>query len=400
MSHIVSKKRNIRTIKALRGETLTIDLGRAQTGTLKAWMKKDPNDTTYRSFDIQDNRYLILPKDKTQDYYHAETQELLESIKGRWYFDVRRTPESGVEADDEVIYTGTILFENQVTDSNGVEITDPTSAGGVAQFINLTDTPDEFGESGQTLIVNETGDGLVFGEAKSNILYSLKDTTLLMLNLDTIYNGTTGYGESREAPLNVFIEIPDSQTKPLFIRGRLNVGSTKIQDSPVIFNMIASRVIEFQTNLLSTADFNNDFLKSESFPVVSISKISTDLFDLDNSAYSGQQLEDNIETFIEDQILDITPQVTAKFGNATIGGGIKRGLLITLSGHEVVNTENGFFANLLELVVTYNSLDDVEETDFLEQGEYLSMLSSSEYASFISYETLDAHTRNGGGMNF
>lgn len=129
MSHIVSTKRNIRTLKALRGEALTIDLGKTQIGTLKAWMKKDPNDATFRSFEIKENRYLYLSKEKTDDYFNAETGKLIEAVEGRWNFDVRLTPEGEDEENDAVIYTGTILFKNQVTGSRGVEIINSNAEG-------------------------------------------------------------------------------------------------------------------------------------------------------------------------------------------------------------------------------------------------------------------------------
>ena len=122
MSHIVGTKRNIRTIKALRGESLLIDLGKTFEGTMSAWMKKDPNDATFRSFEVRDNRYLFLSKEKAQDYFDSQTDELIEAIEGRWRFDVRLIPDGELEEDDTVIYTGTILFKNQVTGSRGIEI--------------------------------------------------------------------------------------------------------------------------------------------------------------------------------------------------------------------------------------------------------------------------------------
>ena len=42
-----------------------IDLGKTKTGTLSAWMKKNPTDATFRSFTIVDQRFLFLPKEKT-----------------------------------------------------------------------------------------------------------------------------------------------------------------------------------------------------------------------------------------------------------------------------------------------------------------------------------------------
>ena len=67
MSQRVQNIKNLRTLKALRGQSLTIDLGQTFTGTMTAWMKKKATDATYRSFEIVDNRYLFLSKEKSQD---------------------------------------------------------------------------------------------------------------------------------------------------------------------------------------------------------------------------------------------------------------------------------------------------------------------------------------------
>lgn len=122
MSHKVGKIRNLRVIKALRGESLSIDLGRGWNGVVTAWMKKNPNSETYRSFEVLDNRYLILSKEKTSDYYNGEN--LIESIEGKWYFDVELIEDGSTIEQSQTIYTGTIYFENDITGSNGVEILD------------------------------------------------------------------------------------------------------------------------------------------------------------------------------------------------------------------------------------------------------------------------------------
>lgn len=64
MSYSTGPIPNLRTIKAIRGESLTIDLGKVFPGTLESWMKKDPNSDTFRSFNIVGNRYLQLPQTK------------------------------------------------------------------------------------------------------------------------------------------------------------------------------------------------------------------------------------------------------------------------------------------------------------------------------------------------
>ena len=68
-------------------------------------------------FSILDNRYLYLTKEKTQDNFDG-----LNKSKGRWDFDVRHIELGGGEDSAQTIYTGVILFENNITDSGGTEI--------------------------------------------------------------------------------------------------------------------------------------------------------------------------------------------------------------------------------------------------------------------------------------
>lgn len=119
MNHKVGTIRNIRTIKALRGDPLTIDLGINIDGNLRAWMKKKPNDSSYREFDIIENRFLTLSREKTDDYYFEG--ELIEEVKGKWYFDVELLKTGEPESKRKTIYTGTILFINDITGSTGIE---------------------------------------------------------------------------------------------------------------------------------------------------------------------------------------------------------------------------------------------------------------------------------------
>tara|TARA_R110002050_G_scaffold115679_2_gene231896 strand:- start:3852 stop:4556 length:705 start_codon:yes stop_codon:yes gene_type:complete len=153
---------NLRTVKALRGQALKIDMGRTLPGTLTAWMKKKPTDATFRSFQIIDNRYLFLTKQKASDYYDTTTELLVEAIKGKWYFDIRMTPTGGTVDQEEIIYTGVILFEDHITDSNGQELVNPSSTPFVSTFIHLTDTPNNYGTVGQVPAMNAAGTALEF----------------------------------------------------------------------------------------------------------------------------------------------------------------------------------------------------------------------------------------------
>ena len=157
----------VKTIKALRGESLTIDLKKEYPDhRLEAWMKKDPNGDTYRSFNIVDQRFLFLSKAKTQDYYDIDSNELIEKIAGKWYFDVRAIPNLATSADDEsIIVKGVIFFEDNVTGSLGQELVyaDRPYAN---EFINLSDTPIEYlpSDAGKAVVVNSTASGVEFQE--------------------------------------------------------------------------------------------------------------------------------------------------------------------------------------------------------------------------------------------
>ena len=156
MSQRVQKIANLRTLKALRGQSLTIDLGKTFTGTMTAWMKKKATDATYRSFDIVDNRFLFLTKEKTQDYHDINSPHaLIESIEGKWHFDVRIEPIGNLDPDlQQTITTGTLLFSNHITDSSGVELVNNIPTATPDQFLYLSDTPSQWGEPGQFVRIN------------------------------------------------------------------------------------------------------------------------------------------------------------------------------------------------------------------------------------------------------
>lgn len=155
--------RNVRTIKALRGQALEIDLGETLEGTVTAWMKKSLTSTTYRSFEILNNRTLALTQAKASDYFDLSTGKLIEEIRGKWYFDVRSLPIGGDAEDERVVYSGTISFENHITNSNGRELLDNAAYENPTQFIQLFDTPSTYGEAGQ--VVTSTGTGLEWATA-------------------------------------------------------------------------------------------------------------------------------------------------------------------------------------------------------------------------------------------
>jgi len=150
---------DFRTIKAIRGQSLTIDLGKTFEGDITAWMKRDPEDIVYRSFEVKENRYLFLTKDKAQDFYNNQTLELESKVEGKWYFDVRQLPTGGDAQEEAILLKGIIDFSNNITDSIGNELTEPNYPWATT-VIELQDTPTVYGTEGQVLAMNSTVDGV------------------------------------------------------------------------------------------------------------------------------------------------------------------------------------------------------------------------------------------------
>ena len=121
MTHRASKIKNIKTISALRGDILSIDLGKAYDGTLKAWLRRDGNSQTYRDFDIVDNRYLVLSREATRDFYDSE-DKLVQAVEGLWYFDVEFLATGEEEAETKTILTGRVRFSNDMTGAKGTKV--------------------------------------------------------------------------------------------------------------------------------------------------------------------------------------------------------------------------------------------------------------------------------------
>ncbi|UXQ88857.1 hypothetical protein [Tenacibaculum phage Larrie] len=203
--------RNLRTIKAHRGDTLKIDLGKTYEGTMKAWMKRHPDDKSFRSFDIIDNRYLVMHRNKTRDYYNVLTGNLVETVQGRWFFDVELTPTGGTDADTYTVYTGSILFEYDVTNSNGVEYV--LAQNIELSYLDLIDTPTEFAESGSIPVVSERGDTL---DWKDKGYYN----TPFNLNEGEDYINYNYLGKKVYA---VLVNVPEKIDGSYFLQHNLNI---------------------------------------------------------------------------------------------------------------------------------------------------------------------------------
>ena len=148
MGSRVGAVRKIGTITAYRGEQLIIKLGKTYSdGTLTAWMKKDPTDTTYRSFLVTNGNTLTLTQEKASDYYSGLT--IIESVSGAWYYDVEFLADGDNANLAKTVVSGKILFINDVTNSVGVEVGTPNTDGSFTRTSDLVND----GEDGTSTFV-------------------------------------------------------------------------------------------------------------------------------------------------------------------------------------------------------------------------------------------------------
>ena len=148
MGSRVGAVRKIGTITAYRGEQLIIKLGKTYSdGTLTAWMKKDPTDTTYRSFVVTNGNTLTLTQEKASDYYSGLT--IIESVSGAWYYDVEFLADGDDASLSKTVVSGKILFINDVTNSVGVEVGTPNTDGSFTRTSDLVND----GEDGTSTFV-------------------------------------------------------------------------------------------------------------------------------------------------------------------------------------------------------------------------------------------------------
>jgi hypothetical protein len=117
MAYRNNKVRDIRLVKAMSHEELTIDLGKEHSGTITAFMKRDSSDLKYREFQVDETgRYLTLERNKAIDLVE---DGVISRIRGRWYFNVWQLKDGEDESKIKIIYTGKILFNNGVDEYNG-----------------------------------------------------------------------------------------------------------------------------------------------------------------------------------------------------------------------------------------------------------------------------------------
>jgi len=128
MAYRDNKIHDLRLIKAMTHQSLTIDLGRAFSGTIKAFMKTSGSNDHYREFTVDvTGRYLTLTQDQTVDLID---DGVVYDIAGRWYLNVWQVEEGAEDNTAQVIYTGKILFIKSMDSYGG-------SAGGTP----VEDTP-------------------------------------------------------------------------------------------------------------------------------------------------------------------------------------------------------------------------------------------------------------------
>ena len=115
--------RQLKVVKGIRGEKLKISLGKAFTGTLTAWMSKSTDGKkgdTYRSFEIDAGKDgITMSQDKMKDYVDG-SDNIIEAVKGIWYFDVKEVPAAGDADDIKVVLSGKINIANDRTGGNTI----------------------------------------------------------------------------------------------------------------------------------------------------------------------------------------------------------------------------------------------------------------------------------------
>ena len=109
--------KELKGIKAIRGEKLVISLGRVYDGTLTSWMSRNKNKQSYRSFAIGSNKdEIIMSSNKMKDYIDQDGN-IIEDVAGRWYFDVKFIPTGKTVDDEYTVVRGYIDVAENVTGS-------------------------------------------------------------------------------------------------------------------------------------------------------------------------------------------------------------------------------------------------------------------------------------------
>jgi len=111
MAYRDNKIHNLRLIKAMGHQALTIDLGIQFSGTVTAFMKRDTDSIHYREFTVTDGRYISLTQEQTVDLIANGIEY---TIEGRWYFNVWQVKAGEDETQQKCVFTGKVLFLGQM----------------------------------------------------------------------------------------------------------------------------------------------------------------------------------------------------------------------------------------------------------------------------------------------
>lgn len=151
--------------------------------------------------------------------------------------------------------------------------------------------------------------------------------------------------------------------------------------------------IGFEVNLLSTSAFNSGnrgviTRDPAQYPVVGISKINSDV----DTTLSQDFFGFNFDTRVGEIVNNLENLYrTIQFGTVTFDSEVKTGLMIDFGSAEAIPEPESIFLNLLELNVTFKDGVTAHESAFVDKTDYLYMIDSTKYDSFLPLETKALH---------
>ena len=144
MTYRDNKVYDFRLVKTMTHQALTIDLGKTFSGTITAFMKTDASSDHYREFTVVDGRYLTLTQDQTVDYID---DGVTYPIAGRWYVNVWQLKDG--QSEEQIVYTGRILFVESIDDINGDSGGTPPGIGQEIWFFQFDDVTSDINDISQ-----------------------------------------------------------------------------------------------------------------------------------------------------------------------------------------------------------------------------------------------------------
>ncbi len=221
--------------------------------------------------------------------------------------------------------------------------------------------------------------------------FHLKDNTLKMCNLSTVFNSTSlGSADSIENRMLVFIEFPEFKVSNI----RLKLQLSALNLSSVNRNTIEPMQIQVNTTLF---DFNewseySQFGINSNFTHVSLSELSTDvdiypdnfLSKLTRFDYHNEQeyLLETLEAVYENE----TPMEVI-----TIVKDGKKGVLILLPRFYATEIDNSVFVNFSDLEITFKDIQNFDESLYKNFAKPV----LSDTATFGTYEVSEIRSLTG-----